>query len=440
MRIGAKDHGGIRPMIRRSRGSAAVFAGGIAIVLMIGSWLAPNQARAQAQPPAETGGDVTIDTFSTEDAGAKVIYRGVAFGKTNFNIEDVQKLFALTVPGDQKLALVQKLKAETIAISSIEIEPPEHGVHVALNGLEATGVDAGKIGKLAIAGLEGFDKEDKIRVKSGALLVEDADFTQVLKAITGETTLPRARLSHLSLAGLDIVAPDRRGGEGAHHIAFDSFDIKNEYDGEVIKHGSTSLKGLVVEPAPGSELGDFLASLSYLQLELDAAMDVRYDAATKSFSLDQLSIDGRQMGSIVASASFANVDPALFTGDQKAILQAFLAAGAASAEIKFVNSGAVERALAFFAKERRLTPSAFRLQVAAATVEQAAVLLSPSSDALSAAIEAQKFIASPKTLVISVRAKGAPLRPIDFQDASDLHDILQRINISAVANPDKAAP
>jgi hypothetical protein len=105
---------------------------------------------------------------------------------------------------------------------------------------------------------------------------------------------PGFRLGHLSLQGVEIAAPDRTGSGGMHHITFESFEVKDEYDGDVIKQGSTALKGLVVEPAPGSEFGDFLASLGYLRLEVEAAMNVHYDVAAKTFSLDQLSIDGRR--------------------------------------------------------------------------------------------------------------------------------------------------
>jgi hypothetical protein len=270
-------------------------------------------------------------------------------------------------------------------------------------------------------------------IKTGAAMLEDTDFSALLAALGGAPSAPRLRLAHLSLQGVEIVAPDRTGA-GEHHIAFESFEVKNDYEGDIIKQGSTTLKGLVVEAAPGSEFGDFLASLGYLRLEVDAVMNAHYDAAAKTFSVDQLSIEGAQMGSIAAKADFANVDPVLFKGDDKMTPQALLAAGIASAEVRMVNAGVVERALAFFAKERKMTPAALRLEAAAAVIHEAPTLLGPSADALNVAIEAQKFIALPKTFVATARSKGAPLKWSDVMSAGDPRDLLTRVDITAVAD------
>jgi hypothetical protein len=107
-------------------------------------------------------------------------------------------------------------------------------------------------------------------------------------------------------------------------------------------------------------------------------------------------------------ADFANVDAALFKADDKMTPQALLRAGIAAAEIRLVNAGAIERALAFFAKERKMTPAGLRLEAAAAVVHEAPVWFSATADALNVAIEAQKFIASPKTFVSRRSPKARP--------------------------------
>jgi hypothetical protein len=139
------------------------------------------------------------------------------------------------------------------------------------------------------------------------------------------------------------------------------------------------------------------------------------------------------MGSVGLKADFGDIDPALFTGDEGARMQALLGGSIASIQIKLVNSGMFEKALAFYAKQEGTTADALKLQVAATTTQMVPVLLGGSPDALKVASEAQKFITEPKNLTLSVKSKGAPLKASDFM-GGDPTAILGKVDISAVAN------
>jgi hypothetical protein len=390
---------------------------------------------AYAWPTGE-GGDVTLDNFVTTDKdGAKITIKHAEFTNTNLEKDDIEKLLTPQTPNDVRLGLIQKLKADKISIPVIDLSPKKGG-EAHLKDFEASNIDAGRVGKLSIAGIEGAGDDNgvKVAIKSGALLLEDADLAEVLKATGGSAAgAPKGRLGHLTWQAVDIVAPDDKTPGKTMHIAFGSFELKSDYDGDVLKQGSTALKGFVFEPAPGSEFANQLAMLGYSRLELAAVIGAHYEAGAKSLSLEEFTIEGAQMGSVGLKADFGDIDPALFTGDEGARMQALLGGSIASIQIKLVNSGMFEKALAFYAKQEGTTADALKLQVAATTTQMVPVLLGGSPDALKVASEAQKFITEPKNLTLSVKSKGAPLKASDFM-GGDPTAILGKVDISAVAN------
>jgi hypothetical protein len=425
---------GVQAMFGHLKGRAAASASIVAIVVAAGVALAPHHARAW--PTGETG-DVTIDDFSTTNKdGAKIAIKHIEFTGTNLEKEDIQKLLTAGTPKDEELGLVKKLKAEKISMPSIEVTPKDGGL-IKMTGFEANNVDEGRVGKLTIAGVDGGGEDKsggKVAIKSGAILLEDADLAEVLKATGGSAGAPKGRLGHLSWQDVDIIAPDDEAPGKTVHVAFGSFELKSDYDGDVMKKGLTTLKGLVVEPAPGADFANQLASFGYSKIELGAAIGAHYEAGAKTLSLDQLTVEGVQMGSVGLKANFGDIDPLLFTGDDNARTQALMGGSIASLEIKLVNSGLFEKTLAFFAKQQGTTPDALKQQVAAVTAQMVPVLLGGAPESLKVATEAQKFIDTPKNLTVSLKAKGAPLKAADFMGAGDPSAVLSKVDISAVAN------
>lgn len=420
-------------MFGHSKGRATASASLVAIVLAAGVVLAPHHAKAW--PTGETG-DVAIDDFSTTDKdGAKIAIKHIEFTGTNLEKEDIQKLLTPGTPKDEELELVKKLKAEKISIPLIEVTPKDGGL-IKMTGFEANNVDEGRVAKLTITGIDGGGEEKgaKVAIKSGALLLEDADLAEVLKATGGAAGAPKGRLGHLTWQGVDIIAPDDKTPGKTMHIAFGSFELKSDYDGDVMKQGSTTLKGFVFEPAPGSDFANQLASFGYSKIEMGAAIGAHYEAGAKTLSLDQFTIEGAQMGSLGFKANFGDIDPVLFTGDDNARTQALMGGSIASLEIKLINSGLFEKTLAFYAKQQGTTADALKQQVAAAAAQMVPVLLGGAPESLKVATEAQKFIDTPKNLTVSLKAKGAPLKAADFMAAGDPSAVLSKVDVSAVAN------
>jgi hypothetical protein len=99
-----------------------------------------------------------------------------------------------------------------------------------------------------------------------------------------------------------------------------------------------------------------------------------------------------------------------------------------------VNSGLFEKALALYARQQGATPDALRQQWSAMTGQMAPLFLGGDPSALKVAAEAQKFIASPKNLTISLKAKNGALKASDFMAISDPAAFVSKLDIAAAAN------
>jgi hypothetical protein len=391
---------------------------------------------AFAAPAA--AGDVTVDNLAFKSLdGDSFAIAHVEFTNTNLSKEEVVKLLTPDTPADDDRALAQKLKADKVAIPSIDILAKD-GSKIHLAGLTASHVEAGRIEALDLASFEatGTDKGGAVSVKSGALHLDGLDVAQLLADDDSASAASTpSRLVGLTLNGLDIVAPDPEDTPGQSiHVAIGSIDVRNEYSGDSIKKGDTKVVGIVIEPSPGSDSGKSLASLGYSKIELAMSIGADYQADAKALTLDNFAIDGVQMGSVGLKANFTDVSPALFGTDSGGRIQALFDAGVASIEIKLVNSGLFEKALAYAAKQQGLSPDKLRAQWSAMIGQVAPVMLGGSPAGLALAAEAQKFVAEPKNLTVTAKAKSGALKASDFMAIGDPTEFAGKLDISAAAN------
>ena len=382
--------------------------------------------------------DVTVDNLAFKSLdGDSFAIAHVEFINTNLSKEEVVKLLTPDTPADDDRALAQKLKADKVAIPSIDILAKD-GSKIHLAGLTASHLEAGRIEALDLASFEatGTDKGGAVSVKSGALHLDGLDVAQLLADDDSASAASTpSRLVGLTLNGLDIVAPDPEDTPGQSiHVAIGSIDVRNEYSGDSIKKGGAKVVGIVIEPSPGSDSGKSLASLGYSKIELAMSIGADYQADAKALTLDNFTIDGVQMGSVGLKANFTDVSPALFGTDSGGRIQALFDAGVASIEIKLVNSGLFEKALAYTAKQQGLSPDKLRAQWSAMIGQVAPVMLGGSPAGLALAAEAQKFVAAPKNLTVTAKAKSGALKASDFMAIGDPTEFAGKLDISAAAN------
>jgi hypothetical protein len=332
--------------------------------------------------------------------------------------------------------LTRKLKADRFAIPSIDVVGKD-GLKIRLSGLVASHIEGGKVETFDIASVDatGTDKGGPVAVKSGPLHLDGLDVALLLAQDDPAAALPPSRLVGLTLSGVDVVAPDPDGAPGQSvHVGVGSIAVHNDYDGDSLKHGGAKISGIVIEPSPGSEAGKTLASFGYSRIELAMTVGVNYEADAKTFAFENFTVDGVEMGSVGLKANFTDVAPTLFGADSGARIQALLEAGVASLEVKLVNGGLFDKALAYSAKQQGVAPDALRAQWSAMVGQTAPALLGGSPSSLALAAEAQKFIADPKNLTISAKAKSGALKAGDFMAIGDPSEFAGKLDISAAAN------
>ena len=389
-------------------------------------------------PVANDAGDVTVDglAFKSMDGDSFAIAH-VEVANTNLSKDEIVKLLTPDTPVDDELALARKLKADKFAIPSIDVVGKD-GSKIRLNGMTAGHIDGGKVETLDIASVEatGTDKGGPVTVKLGPLHLDGLDVALLLARDDAvAAALPPSRLVGLTLSGIDVVAPNPGDAPGQSvHVGVGSIVVHNDYAGDSIKRGDTKISGVVIEPSPGSEAGKTLASFGYSKIELAMTVGVKYEADAKTFAFEDFTVNGVEMGSVGLKANFTDVAPTLFGADNGGRIQALLEAGVASIEIKLVNGGLFDKALAYAAKQQGVAPDALRAQWSAMVGQTAPALLGGSPSSLALAAEAQKFIADPKNLTISAKVKNGALKAGDFMAIGDPSEFVGKLDIAAAAN------
>jgi hypothetical protein len=299
-------------------------------------------------------------------------------------------------------------------------------------------IDGGKVETLDVASVDatGTDKDGSVAIKLGPLHLDGLDVARLMaRDDPAAAALPPSRLVGLTLSGIDVVAPDPGDAPGQTvHVSVGSIAVHNDYSGDSIKHGDTKISGVVVEPSPGSDASKTLASFGYSKIELAMTVDVKYEADAKTFAFEDFTIDGVEIGSIGLKANFTDVAPTLFGADNGSRMQALLEAGVASIEVKLVNGGLFDKALAYSAKQQGVAPDKLRAQWSAMVGQTTPALLGGSPAGLTLAAEAQKFVADPKNLTVTVKAKSGSLKAGDFMAISDPSEFVGKLDIAATAN------
>ncbi len=164
------------------------------------------------------------------------------------------------------------------------------------------------------------------------------------------------------------------------------------------------------------------------KIDLGFTASGSYDAAKKTYALDNYTITGANAGSLSFKAQFGGIDKTAFVGDQKARLAALEGGNVSSATLSYSNNGLFEKAVGFFAKAQKMTPDAIKQQWSAMVTQILPALLGGDPSSLKLATGVSKFIAAPKTLSIAVRANGAPITFSDIMTTAPVA-LLKKVTV-----------
>ena len=161
------------------RVSSLTIAGGSLLTLAFGVSVLSQSAAAW---PVGQEDNVTLDDFTTTSKdGGVITIKHAEFQGTNLSKEEIVKLLTPDTLAEDETALLQKAKFGEVSIPLIDVAPKKGGA-IHIHDVTANDVDSGKIGKFAIASIDGAgtDEDGPVSIKSGALLVENADLTDAL--------------------------------------------------------------------------------------------------------------------------------------------------------------------------------------------------------------------------------------------------------------------
>jgi hypothetical protein len=329
--------------------------------------------------------------------------------------------------------------------------PPNNdvsGVKLGRVGLKEFG--AGKLGEYAI---EGFEMEAKDgHAKLGQFLLRGFNYKDALDAFEKQLEEgldsfkdadPRAfipTLDHISFTGADLDVPDKQGtGNSADGkritMALGKMEINGaDYLGGVPTSLNAGIENFTFDIANSKDLQlkDFIA-MGYKKFDLSAHMDMAWNEAAQTLSLRQLSGKSAGMGTVTLKGTFGNVSKDLFTGDQATITAALLAAVIKDADVRFENSGIVEKALEQQAKQQKKTPDQLRKEAVGIAAVGIPGVLKDAPAAKDIANAVAKFIAQPKSIHLAAKSAEG-LGAADLALLGDPVALMKKIAVVASAN------
>jgi hypothetical protein len=407
--------------------------------LLLTAGLFALTAGADATPFVSDSGDtqdVVIDSLTTTSPdGDTLFYKHVEFTGSTLNKDDIVALLTPGTKREDMVALSRKAKVKHVSIPSVDVTIKKGGT-VNLHDITADDVDVGKVGAMAIGGIDVAAKTDQgdLAIKSGAIHLEDIDYSAALAA-DDAAKAPGPKVGHMSWTALDVIAAEGKDSPGkTMHVSMDSLDARSVYDSGIIKTGTFALKGLTIEPSAGDDLANALSPMGYTRLDIGVTSSMAYDAGTKAFSLDDFTINGAKMGAISITAKLGDIPPAVFSGDKAMMLQSLAGGDVSALEIKFVNAGLVEKGIAFYAAQTGATPEAVKKQWADMAGQLLPAMLGGDPSSLKLAGEIQKFLAQPTSLTIAAHPKAGAVKFMDLMQLADPTAILGVISLTAIAN------
>ena len=385
--------------------------------------------------------DVSLDnlSFATKDGGTASI-KHVEFDGTNLSKDEVSTLFSNTSTSATRAPIIAKLQAAKILIPDIVIADKDKTGAVTFHDFQATGINAGKVDHMSLAGFDGagtIPNTGLAKLQSGAVTIDGGDFSRLLPALRdGDlTNAGSSQINHFDWQGFTLTFPDKdtpatAAGGNLYKITLASVDGQATYNGDYPAKGSAELKDLVIEPPKASAFGAGLALFGYDKIDLGFTLSGSYDAGSKTYALDNYTINGANAGALGFKAQFGGIDKTAFTGDKQAKIAALANGNISSATLSFTNNGLFEKAVGFFAKTQKVTPDAIKQQWSAMATQILPALLGGDPASLKLATAVTKFIAAPKSLTIAVKAKGAPVAFSELM-AEAPAALMQRIDLNA---------
>jgi hypothetical protein len=421
-----------KAMDNRARNAILISAVSLAIASAAGRWA----ISALVSPAIALGDTVTLDnvTIPGKDGGSAVI-KHVEFTGTNLSRDEVASLFSATLPLDQARQLMAKLKASKIAIPELLLNFNDGSAII--RNLEASNVDAGKVGLLSVAAINAssLGKDGPaINVATHPFSLENAD----LSGAVGASQLSPFKFSRLTWGGLEASFPDKdtpadAAGGNLVRIKIASANANSDYQGDLFSKGIFELKGMTIEVPKASKAGKTLAQFGYDKIEYNMNSSSAYNPGSKTLA-STFTINGADIGALALKADLGSIDTSAFLGDGTQRLVSLMNGDIGNVEMRLTDGGLFDKTVEYFAAQQHQKPEDVKRiwTMAASQIIGALFAGSPEADKISDALS--QFIAAPKNLTVSAHGKTGAVAIKDLQELKSLPAILGRVDFSAAAN------
>ena len=201
--------------------------------------------------------------------------------------------------------------------------------------------------------------------------------------------------------------------------------------------GRLSLSGLTlpasaVAGVPG--LGS-LGLYGYRDLDLNLVADTAWDPATRELKLGEVSVAGKDMGSLRINGLLGGIGPEVFDPDMAVSSFAMLSATAKAMDLTIENGGLFDRFIAAQSKVLSLKPDELKQEYVTASVYGVPAILGNSAGAKAVGAAMGQFVTKPGTLSLTLRPKnGTGIGMLEFGAAPTPAALFDRLEVNAKAN------
>ncbi|OYW97611.1 MAG: hypothetical protein B7Z15_22960, partial [Rhizobiales bacterium 32-66-8] len=234
---------------------------------------------------------------------------------------------------------------------------------------------------------------------------------------------------------VDIPDPETEGGRIVGSVG--AFDLTlGAYFNGIPTDILTTASNIVVDlPAnsPDPQLQQLLA-LGVTSIDAGFTIDASWNEAENAIAVDEISVTGANLATLVLAGTIANATEALFATDENAMMAAAMGVAIASLKLDVTDAGLSDIILASVAAEQGSDAATMRPVFAGLAEGTIVGLLAGAADAQKVGGAVSAFVSGKaKQLTIELTAKQAPgLGLMDFMAAeSDPTVLIGKVNIDA---------
>jgi hypothetical protein len=410
---------------------------GVALAVVLVAGLDRQGTMFVSAAHAQTA-NVVLDNITIKGKDdTTVTYKHIEFQNTNLTQDEVNKLFSSDVKPEDIAPIVSKLQASKILIPEATIDGKDGKTVV--HDFVANNVDKGVIANLTVAGADGSGPEG-FALKAQPLTAEGVDLGGVLSSMADHSKGGKMMsIAKLSWGGAEMTAPQKdvaakTPGGNLLNLKIGQVDLTSKVDGGIFRSGQISVASIVVTPPKDDPATEQMTHFGYDKIDISLKASETYDPATKKLSIEDLTVSGPNAGTLSLKANLGNIDHFLFDGDEDTRKLALASGDFSDLSLNFVNNGLFDKAVAYAAEQQGKSADDLKKQLGVMALKMLPMIMGGSADAVKLGQALSTFVAQPKSLSLSVKAKEGSLPFSDIAQSGNPMDVLSRLDLNATAN------